>query len=344
VGIDLASWFDRLPGSTVYVPDPGVALAACATLVGAYWLRRGHWRDLRTWLVTLIVIAWAVMRLGPGTALPRETLLRVDALAVGSGTCLLVRSADDAMLWDCGSTNPYVGRRLVPDAVRALGAGRVRTAIVTHANYDHYCGLPDVMQRLGVRTVLVGPSVATRSRNQPNSMMARAVEAIEDRGAHIRVLTAGDSFTLGRAHVEIISPPADALHATDNDNSLVALVTVRDKTGRPMRAMLTGDIEAPAIEWLLASGGDLHVQAMEAPHHASAKEALLAFVAEANPGVVLQSSNLDRATDARLQPAKRHRRWRSTALEGATWVELRADSTVRSGSHATRPVTDPAWR
>ena len=343
-GIGVVRWFDGLPGSTVYVADPGLPLTVGATLVGIHWLRRGHWRDARTWIATVIVLVLAFLRLGPATALPRDTLLRIDALSVGSGSCLLVRSGADAMLWDCGSTNPNVGRRLVPDAVRALGAGPVRTAIITHANYDHYCGLPDVIDRLDVRSVLVGPSVVSRSRSEPGGIAARAVAAIGEKGVQIRVLAAGDAFTLGRARVEIISPAADALYATDNDNSLVALFTVRDSSGRAMRALLTGDIDAPAIEGLRSSIDDLRVHAMEAPHHGSAKEALLELVGRANPVVVLQSSNLERATDERLAPAKRGRRWRATALEGACWVELRADSTIRSGSFSSRPVTDPAAR
>jgi len=332
--IDLVAWFDGLAWSTVRLPRVGALWGAGATLVAWHWLSRGHWRDARSWLATVAVAAWLLLLVGPGTALPRGVLLRVDALAVGSGSCFLVRSGREAMLWDCGSTRPGIGRRVIPGAVRALGAGRVRTVIVTHANYDHYSALPDAMEALGVRTLLVGPSVIERG-----GMAAMMLEAVRERGAEVRVLSRGDSFALGRATVEILSPDVSKPFATDNDNSLVARLSVRDARGRTRRVLLTGDIEASAIDAIIEREA-IDASVIEAPHHGSATPAALRLVEATSPVVVLQSSNAARVNDPRLAPARRGRRWYATAMDGASWAELLADGSVRSGAMRAGVVED----
>ena len=56
------------------------------------------------------------------------------------------------------------------------------------------------------------------------------------------------------------------------------------------------------------------------------------FVTTVDPTVVLQSTGLGRAGDARWDRVRARRAWYTTALDGAVWVELRADGTVRSGA------------
>ena len=334
--VDLVSWIDAIPGTSWRIAQVSIWWTVCATAVGVHWLTRGHWKRITSWLATLLVVAWLLVQVGPGTAQPRDVLVRVDAIDVGSGSCLLVRSGADAMLWDCGSTSVSMGRRLAP-TIRALGAGPVRSAIITHANYDHFSSLPDSMGALGVRTVLVGPSFVRRARQSPASNASRLIEHAGQRGVDVRVLEAGDTFTLGHARVEIISP--HLAFARENDNSLVARLTVRDDAGREHRVLLTGDIEAPAIDALL-DRGLAGAAIIEAPHHGSATEATLRFVAATTPTVVLQSTSGSRAGDARLEPARRGRRWYATPIDGACWAEVRADGTLRSGSMRTTPVVD----
>lgn len=336
--VDLVSWIDAIPGTSWRIAEVSIAWVVGATIVGVHWLTHGHWKRVTSWLATVLIVGWLLVQAGPGTALPREVLVRVDTIDVGSGSCLLVRSGSESMLWDCGSMSPTLGRRL-PATIRSLGAGPVRSAIVTHANYDHYSALPDAMGPLGVRTVLVGPSFVRRAHASPYANAARLLAFLRQHGAQVRVIETGDAFSLGHARVRIISP--HRAFAGENDNSLVAQITVRDDQGAEHVVLLTGDIEASAIDALLDRGVG-RADIIEAPHHGSATEATLQFVAATSPTVVLQSTSSSRAGDARLEPARRGRRWYATPVDGSCWAEVRADGTIRSGSMRTSPVVDPS--
>jgi competence protein ComEC len=269
------------------------------------------WLGLEAWLTPLV---------------PGRVTVRIDTLAVGDGTCQLVRSGGEAMLWDCGSLTPGVGRMLVPRAVRALGVWRVPTIVITHPNLDHFNGVLDVAEPLGVEEVLVGEEFARHAAAHPRSPEAFMLAELARVRVKVRVVAAGESLALGGARVEFISPPKGAAYARDNDMSLVA------KVGGPGEyALLCGDIQDQAIAALREREG-LRPVVMEAPHHGSARDAAIAFVGAISPRVVLQSTGARRADDARWEAVRAGRAWWCTAHDGACWAEILRDGGVRSGA------------
>jgi len=59
----------------------------------------------------------------------------------------------------------------------------------------------------------------------------------------------------------------DSESATQNDASLVIMVSIRG-----LRLLLTGDVEPPGQEAILAAGADLHADVLKVPHHGSARQ------------------------------------------------------------------------
>jgi len=324
----LVRWIDEAPWTSVWVPALSLAWAVFATGVFLYWIARGHRRDWPGLAALGVALVWLAGEIWLGTALPREVALRIDTLAVGDGTCHLVRSGRAALLWDCGSLRPGVGRMLVPRAVRELGALRVPTVVITHPNLDHFNGVLDVVEPLGVERVLIGEAFAQHAAQHPFSGEAVLLTGLARRGVAVRIVTAGQRITEGPMTFEFLSPPAGADWPRDNDMSLVARVSAPGAG----TALFCGDIQDEAI--LRLHGGALHPAVMEAPHHGSARDAAIAFVAAADPGVVLQSTGPGRVGDARWGPVRAARRWWCTAVDGACWVELRRDGGVRSGAFA----------
>lgn len=263
------AWFDALPlGSTPVPPTPGLwALTATAAL--AIFIRWGRFGQARWWALFAALLAWLGVHWSVESRLPASTLVRVDMLDVGDGTCMLVRSGREAMLWDAG------GREtggLVPRAVAAcrdLGAWRVGTLIITHPDLDHFVALEGVLRPLGIRRALVPARFAAQAA-VPGSAAAEAWRVLREAGVEVLIVQAGDTWTMGHAGVRILSPPDGAPWTKDNDHAIVAAFGVESLAG-PRRVLLTGDIEGEAIARLRAQG-TVHAEVLEAPHHGSARQ------------------------------------------------------------------------
>ncbi|MCL4741269.1 MAG: ComEC/Rec2 family competence protein [Phycisphaerales bacterium] len=333
---DAAAWlverFDAVPGTALYAPRLSLALTAAATALVLYWFARGHLRDRFAWAAAGALALWAGGEAFVRTSLPGGTLVRIDAIAVGDGSCLLVRSGRDALLWDCGSTDPGMGVIDIPRALRRLGAHRVRTVVITHPDYDHYSALPDAARPLAVRELIVGERTDERARAQRVGPLRATFDSLAARGVGLRAVGAGDTITLGHATIRFIAPPDGAGYLADNDHSLIAFIEARADDGSIVRALLTGDAGPAALAALLAPDADLRADVLELPHHGSHNPQARALVAASNPAVVLQSTGPSRVDDPRWAAERAGRAWLVTAAHGASWAELRRDGTVRSGA------------
>ncbi|MCX5691921.1 MAG: MBL fold metallo-hydrolase, partial [Planctomycetota bacterium] len=270
--------------------------------------------------------SWALPPLRSGT------LLRIDMLDVGDGTCHLVRSGNESLLWDCGTLSVAGPRSGIVSAVRALGTGRVPTAVVTHPDLDHFGALPDLVGPLGIERVLVSARFIEEMKNSPRSAAAEAGRLLESRGVEFVTVNAGDQITLGDCTLRFASPMREATFEKDNDHSLVAQASCDAFGTRPM-LLLTGDVEDAAIA-ALRDGDQVQSPAvLELPHHGSARAAAIEWVGQVlRPDLVLQSTGIRRAHDARWEGVRAGREWLCTALDGAAWVEFGALGRVTHGS------------
>ena len=327
----LAYAMDALPGSAVRLPPVSVWWAIAAEGVVIWWLVRGSWRSRRDLALAALVLVWlggfAVMgRLGPRVA------LRIDTIAVDDGSCHLIRSGGDGVLWDAGSRLLWLGERELPRALRAVGAWRVRTIVLSHPNFDHYSAIPDLIAPLGARELLVGAATIDAAREDPSGPVAWMLNQARRRGVRVRAVSAGDTITIGDATLRFLHPARGARWPSDNDASLVAQVAV-PTLGGVRSALLCGDIEDAAIAAITRARPGLHADVMEAPHHGSAHRAAIRFIERVNPSVVVQSTGLSRAGDDRLAHLRESRRWFTTATDGAVRIEIRRDGSVRASSH-----------
>lgn len=325
-------------GLVVMLPAVSGLWAAATTAVALHWFRRGHARDRLAWFAAAAVAVWLAGEVALRPALSWRGRARIDTLAVGDGACHLVRAGrglggGEALLWDCGSLRSSLGVRELPRAMRALGVWHVRTAIITHANYDHFSTLPDLVRPLGIRRVLVTDAFLAAARQRPDSAAAALLAQLADRGVEVGAVAAGDRLSLGPAAVEFLWPPAGGRLSgfAANDTSLVARVEVPTDAG-PRSILLTGDLGRAAIPLLLESGVPLDATVMEAPHHGSYNEPAAELIRAASPRVVMQSTGPRRAADPRWDPLRQGRTWLVTARDGAAWAEVCADGSVVAGS------------
>ena len=206
--------------------------------------------------VTAIGLWFAVLSTG-------EAVARIDVLDVGQGHAVLIRDGGSSILIDVGPPDGAATRALARvDAGRSLDA-----ILLTHADRDHTGGLREIERRFDVGEVLTGAPAA---------------------GTATRQIDIGDRIWISpRTSVEVLSPPVVTLgaeHASENDRSLVLMVTIGDR-----RILLAADIEASAERWLIRSGISLAADVLLVPHHGSLTSSTPEFVQAVSPRVAVIS-------------------------------------------------------
>ncbi|MEO1129133.1 MAG: ComEC/Rec2 family competence protein, partial [Planctomycetota bacterium] len=322
--------FDAIPNAAPRLPRISFALTIGATLCAIAITRHGIIRQPRVLAALVVVALWTMAEIR-SNRLSHDIEVRLDTLSVGDGSAHLLRSGRDALLFDCGSSWFGIGQRTIPNAIRALGVRSVPTVVLSHPDTDHYAGLLDSIEPLGVRTVLVGPTFRRDAIDNPDGATAFVLQELDRAGIAVRVVVQGDTVPLGRHQLRFIHPPAAFVPDSDNDASLVGLIDV-EPLGR--RILLCADIERQAMDALAPL--ELRADVMNAPHHGSARDFAFTFVERIDPSVVVQSTGPSRLDDERWDDVKVGRRWYTTARDGALSVSILKDGTIRSASFRRR--------
>ena len=309
-----------------FVPEPAWAwvLGFYATLALATAARLGRWPGRRA--ATGLFITWSaagvVLAVAPGAVtLSRPgDAPRADVLAVGHGLAVVVETGGGrGVLYDCGRMrDPSVGRRVVAPALWARGIRRLDAVVLSHADADHYNGLPDLLDRVPVARVLVHEGFASAA----NPGAVELLDRVRSKGVTVQTVAAGHSWDAGATRFTVRHPPEGwEPSAPDNARSLVL-----DVSWHGRHALLTGDLEGEGLATFTSepTGGPIDV--LLSPHHGgrTANPSWLYDWAEAGAVVVSQRplppgsrDPLD-ALDDRGTPV--WRTWQSGAVR-LTWEE-----------------------
>lgn len=214
-----------------------------------------------------------------------------DAALLEWGGCFVLVDGGDA---DHGDTvAAYLERRRVDT---------LDLVLLSHADEDHYGGLPPVFKRFPVKKW-------GHSGLEPDKATYRALTAlIRDTLAAIpeAIITKGASFTWQGLTLAVLFPEVPFLTGKDslNDNSVVCRVTWEQ-----WAFLFTGDITARA-ETVLTRTADINLaaQVLKVPHHGSGYSSTLPFLEKAAPRYAVISCGADNpyghpqaATLARLE-------------------------------------------
>lgn len=249
-------------GGRTFVDGPqltsAMLLSPVAALLGATLLtrRRAPKLSLAAAAMALIIGLWPSVR--PAQEVSALTLTALD---VGQGDALLVESPGAAgtarLLVDGGPDLRRAVRRL-----RRRGVRRLDAVVVSHPHADHTDGLLAVLSQLRVGALVVGPD-PPQALDDPAPSASALLAVARSRGIPVLRVAAGQSFPLGSARADVLSPPADgSLGAEPNENSLVLRVI-----GDHGALLLTGDAEALAQDRLLRDPGQVAAQVLKVPHH-----------------------------------------------------------------------------
>ncbi len=124
-------------------------------------------------------------------------------------------------------------------------------------------------------------------------------DCIDRSGAELVVISQGDRLpTAGDCTIDVLHPPRGGVFGTDNAHSLVLSVKA---AGRCI--LLTGDLEAPGVQTLLAQP-PLDCDVLLAPHHGSPRSDPAGVVNWCTPEYAVISSHFPLA-DPRYDPYRR---------------------------------------
>ncbi|HWP41027.1 MAG TPA: MBL fold metallo-hydrolase, partial [Tepidisphaeraceae bacterium] len=225
-----------------------------------------------------------------GRAAPDE--LRLTLLAIGAGQCAILEppGRGDVILIDAGSvTLTDMLRKAIGPFLRHRGRRNIRAVFVSHANYDHFSAVGDVVAAYDVPQVFAPPQFALHSiDNPPAEQLLRMLDQLDRLPQPI---ARGQRLEFDGVTIDVLWPTQDCLFDANN----CSLVLRVGYAGRSI--LLSGDVQSPAMRELLRDSYQLRADVLVAPHHGSLEDLTGPFVRAADPQLIVCSN--DRTLSAR---------------------------------------------
>ena len=324
--VSVVGAMDALPFSVVRVPYPPALWSVLAVAWVAAWALHDRGRRAQCRLVWgggFALVGWPVVAMVAGAS----PALRIDMLAVGDGSCYLLRSGGTAVVFDAGSSDLDAGRRSIVPTLRRFGVGEIDAVVVSHPNLDHYSAVLELVDEFRAETVLVTQRFLEEAQRDHTAPAAALLDELAVRLVSVERVAAGEVRRFGDATWTWLAP-LGTRYERPNDSSMVIRVEAADR-----RVLLCGDIQHQAIEALQAGGAELGADILELPHHGSYSAAAAGFVDRVNPEIVMQSSGPTRwrQTKGRWAVTLGKTEWLSTARDGACWVEIEKNGDMQVG-------------
>lgn len=301
--VAIVQWCAALPGATIEgaaPPPPALVLAYYAALIAALLLIRRvaeHALPRRIWWASGgVATALGLLGVLCGAAVRRSPpeCFGVHVLSVGSGSAIVLTSPSGrAAVFDLGTAHNQDASRAALRLLRVNCMRQVDLATVSHANFDHFSGMPQLASEVAIARLYAPPALLNQAAS--SRTVAKLRDELQAHGHALEALAAGAQLEAAGARIDVLWPPDDLPAAWPaNETSLVLKLTLGGRT-----VLIPGDIESAAQRALLdrhARGViDLSADVLIAPHHgSSAPRETRDFLAAVRPGHVLVSTGKPR--------------------------------------------------
>lgn len=319
--IGLVEWSAHVPLGHMHLAGPQgwwlggfyACLAAVTYGVPGGRLRHWGWR---------LLLAWCVLGLAARLVPARQPGLRCTFLSVGHGAAVLVElPGGKCLLYDAGQLQDGErAQQTVQNALWERGLSRAHVAVISHADVDHFNGLPGLSQTIGLGSVLVHPSFLDFRQASVQALC----EQLAERKVPIRLAWAGDSIRLDpQVSLRFLHPRVRRSFRDDNANSLVLAI---EYAGRVI--LLTGDLEKDGLQSLLREP-PMDADVLLAPHHGSPVANPRELADWARPEWVVVSGGRSDSADKLRACYGDEVRVLSTHNRGAVTFEVTADGAIQ---------------
>ena len=214
------------------------------------------------------------MPVAVSTPVPSETpllangSLEVHYIDIGQADSSLVMCDGEAMLIDGGNAEDS---DLIAAYLKKENVSTLDYIICTHAHEDHCGGLSGALSVVEVENVLA-PNTGADTEVYQNFKDKTAAQ-----GLTIQHPSAGDSFMLGSANVQIVGPITEYTDELNN-TSIIMKLTYGDTS-----FLFAGDAERDEEQQILNAGYDLSSDVLKVGHHGSDSSTYYVWLREIMP-------------------------------------------------------------
>ena len=292
-------WAESLPAGYFWQPGPawwwvaGFYVGLIAVMIWGRAIAPPRWQ-------VAALCGWILVGLLPPlTRAAMRNGLDCSFVSVGHGACVVLETpTGETILYDAGSlASPEFATQTIASYLWHRGITRIDGIVLSHADIDHYNAVPGLLDRFHVGAIYVSPMmfdgfggddfvVGGESRG-PDVLR----KAIERAGVPVREIWAGNKMQIGsEVTLEVLHPSRLGVIGSDNANSLVLAIGYKQR-----RILLTGDLETPGLEDVLAEL-PYDCDVLLAPHHGSRSSDPPGFAAWSSPEwVVISGGREDEA-------------------------------------------------
>ena len=214
--------------------------------------------------------------------------VRVAAIDVGKGDCILVQAGGSSVLIDAGYEDTSDE---VVSYLRSHGVDLLDCLVITHYDKDHIGGIRAVGKAFEVSAIyLPGYTGADKQYRM-------AMDAVDDLGVPTQLVTSEQVLKLGDANLAILpsrltyNPNADGGEGNDNDLSLVAELTYQNDS-----YLFAGDLEKEGLEAYL-KGGRGRFDVLKMPHHGEKSGNTDDFLEDVQPKIAIVTDSAEDPAD-----------------------------------------------
>ena len=226
----------------------------------------------------MLVLALTATALAESPYEKADKPLTLFAVNVGKGDALLLNCGAETYLIDAGLQENW-GE--LSCALEMLQVTRLTGVILTHTDKDHAGGLLPLATSSIQVDGWYAPAHYTDVKKESKHP---AVEAAALRGEKVTFLHAGDELPLGNGRLTVVGPISAS--EVENCNSLVLIA---EASGG--RMLLTGDMEFPEEEELLAAGVIPQCDVIKIANHGEEDATSAALMRAVQPEVAIISTS-----------------------------------------------------
>lgn len=152
----------------------------------------------------------AVLLLACATGLQAAKKLEVYFIDVEGGQAtLFAPPGGESLLIDTGwPGHDHRDAVRIAAAAKAAGVKKIDYLLITHFHADHVGGVPQLAEKLPIRTFL--DHGATTETSKPAEILFKQYEAVRDKGKHV-VLKPGDTIPIKGMEVKVISAAGESI-------------------------------------------------------------------------------------------------------------------------------------
>ncbi len=185
--------------------------------------------------------------------------MEIHALGVGHGCCIVIKMPGNRVIvYDAGSYDNFnLADEIVIPYCRKLGMNHIDALFVSHADLDHYNGIPELTSAIYTQNLLAPIGFESQFSQSDYDF----VSLISQNNIEIRHLAVGDEIYTDEFNIKVIWPRQQISDST-NHGSLVMKVTCDNRS-----ILLCGDITPQAIGEIVNSDAEIVADYVLLPHH-----------------------------------------------------------------------------